>query len=180
MKTWIALFRGINVSGNNTLPMADLREHLEGLKLRNVQTYIQSGNAVFDAPAKTATSISQKIKRRISDRHGFEPQIFVLSKDELVSAVEANPFPDALSDPKTLHFFFLAQSVADSNFEAIENARKATEDFKLTERVFYLPAPEGIGRSKLAANVHKYLGVATTARNFRTVEKLMRMSSTCR
>ena len=175
MKTWIALFRGINVGGKNTLPMAKLRDDLETLKLKNVRTYIQSGNIVFDATAKTANSISKKIKRRIEDRHGFEPKILILSQDELVAAVEANPFPEAQSDPKTLHFFFLAQSASGPNVDAIESARKATENFKLADRVFYLHAPEGIGRSKLAANVEKHLGVATTARNFRTVEKLMTM-----
>jgi uncharacterized protein (DUF1697 family) len=175
MKTWIALFRGINVSGNNTLPMADLREHLEGLKLRNVQTYIQSGNVVFNATAKTATSISKKIKQRIKERHRFDPNILILSQDDLVAAVKGNPFPKALSDPKTLHFFFLAESASNPNTDAIKSARKVTEDYELTKRIFYLRAPEGIGRSKLAANVEKYLGVATTARNFRTVEKLMTM-----
>ena len=175
MKTWITLFRGINVGGNNVLPMAELKEDLETLKLKNVRTYIQSGNVVFDATAKTVASISKKIKKRIEERHGFEPKILILSQDELAAAVEANPFPKAQSDPKTLHFFFLAESTSDSNMDAIESARKATESFKLTDCVFYLHAPEGIGRSKLAANVEKHLGVTTTARNFRTVEKLMTM-----
>ena len=176
MKTWIALFRGINVGGNNVLPMAELRDDLETLKLKNVRTYIQSGNVVFDASAKTANSIRKKIKQCIEERHGFEPKVLILSEDKLAAAVEANPFPKAQSsDPKTLHFLFLAQSASDPNMDAIDTARKATENFKLTDHVFYLHAPEGIGRSKLAANVEKYLGVTTTARNFRTVEKLMNM-----
>ena len=55
MQTWIALFRGINVGGNNILQMARLKSDLESLKLKNVRTYIQSGNVVFDSTAKTAS-----------------------------------------------------------------------------------------------------------------------------
>ena len=173
METWIALFRGINVGGKNILPMAELRSDFEALKLNNVRTYIQSGNVVFEATAKTTTTISKKIKRRVEERHGFRPELLVLHKDELIAAVEANPFSDATSDPKTLHFFFLVQPTTAAQTDGLEDARKETENFHLTDRVFYLHAPEGIGRSKLAAKVEKHLGVTTTARNFRTVDKLV-------
>jgi len=102
---------------------------LEALKLKNVRTYTQSGNVVSDSTGKTANSISKKIKQRIEDRRGFEPRILILSQDDLYAAVEANPFPRAQLDPKTLHFSFLAQSPADPNMEAIESASKATENF---------------------------------------------------
>ena len=55
MQTWIALFRGINVGGNNILPMAELKSNLESLKLSNVRTYIQSGNVVFESAARTSS-----------------------------------------------------------------------------------------------------------------------------
>ena len=77
--------------------MAELRDDLETLKLKNVRTYIQCGNVVFDASAKTANSIRKKIKQCIEERHGFEPKVLILSEDELAAAVEANPFPKAQS-----------------------------------------------------------------------------------
>ena len=175
MTAWIALFRGINVGGNKLLPMADLRSDLQSLKLSNVRTYIQSGNVVFDASAWSASSLSRKIGQRIEKRHGFRPYVLILDREELLTAIESNPFPYAVSNPKTLHFFFLAEPATHPDIKALENAKTPTEKYKLTDRVFYLYAPDGIGRSRLAANTEKYLGVVTTARNYRTIDKLFSM-----
>ena len=176
MATWIGLFRGVNVGGHNILPMAELRRDLESLKLTNVRTYIQSGNVVFDSTAKNASSIAKKVVSRIEERHGFRPHLIILSLDEWLAAIESNPFTEAVVDPKTLHFFFLAEPAVDPNIEALEKAKSPTESYRLTDRVFYLHAPDGIGRSKLAARAEKYLGVAATARNYRTVAKLLSMA----
>jgi uncharacterized protein (DUF1697 family) len=175
MKTWIALFRGINVGGNNILPMAELRNDLESLKLTNVRTYIQSGNVVFDSTAKTTSSLTKKIGVRIEKQHGFRPHLILLDREGLLAAIESNPFPLAVSNPKTLHFGFLAEPATNPDIKVINNAKSSTERYKLTDRVFYLHAPDGIGRSKLAANAGKYLGVVMTARNYRTVDKLWSM-----
>ena len=176
MATWIALLRGINVGGNNIIKMADLKSDLESLKLKSVRTYIQSGNVVFDSTAKTASSLTKKICSQIEKQHGFRPQLFILDRNDLLAAIKSNPFPNAVSDPKTLHFFFLSEPAADPDIKALDNARNQTENYKLTPRVFYLHAPDGIGRSKLAANAEKHLGVVTTARNYRTVDKLRFMA----
>ena len=175
MQTWIALLRGINVGGNNILPMAKLKSDLESLNLKNVRTYIQSGNIVFDSTAKTASSLSSKIARRIEERHRFRPQLLILRAEDLLLAIESNPFPKAVSDPKTLHFFFLAEPASNPDTKALDDAKTSSERYKLTDGVFYLHAPDGIGRSKLAANAAKHLGVVTTARNYRTVDKLLSM-----
>ena len=108
MDTWIALFRGINVGGNNILPMAELRSDLESLKLKNVRTYIQSGNVVFDSTTGAAPSLTKKIRQRIEKEHGFRPHVLIFSHEKLATAIELNPFPMAVSEPKSLHFFFLA------------------------------------------------------------------------
>lgn len=175
MTTWIALFRGINVGGNNILPMAELRSDLQSLKLRNVRTYIQSGNAIFDSEAKTASFLTKKISRQIEKQHGFRPHLLILDREELLAAIKSNPFPKAISNPKTLHFYFFAEPVTNPDMKALDKAKIPTEKYKLMNRVFYLYAPDGIGRSKLAANAEKYLGVVTTARNYRTVDKLLSM-----
>ncbi|MCC9599107.1 DUF1697 domain-containing protein [Stieleria sp. JC731] len=178
MQTWIALFRGINVGGNNILPMAKLRENLESLQLRNVQTYIQSGNAVFESKAKTSGPLTKKIQQAIESEHGFRPNLILLSSEQFEETIEANPFPDASDDPKSLHFFFLQTPATDADLPAIDAIKSETEQYVLTDSVFYLHAPEGIGRSKLAAKVERYLDVPTTARNFRTVQKLSEMVGT--
>jgi uncharacterized protein (DUF1697 family) len=175
MTRWIALLRGINVGGNNILPMAELRGDLESLKLENVRTYIQSGNVIFDSTVRTATSLTEKIGGRIEKQYGFRPHLLIFDRKTLQAAIKSNPFPKAVADPKTLHFFFLDEPATDPDLEALDSAKTPTESYKLTDRVFYLHAPDGIGRSKLAANAEKYLGVVTTARNYRTVDKLFAM-----
>lgn len=175
MQTWIALFRGINVGGNNILPMADLKRYLESLGLNNVRTYIQSGNVVFDSTASDLSSLSETIARHIEEQQGFIPQILLLSPKDLLKAIESNPFSTAVSDPKTLHFGFLAEPATNPDTSALDEIRASTERYKLIDSVFYLHAPDGIGRSKLAANAEKHLGVVMTVRNYRTVDKLREM-----
>lgn len=175
MKTWVALFRGINVGGNNILPMADLRSDLEALKLKNVRTYIQSGNVVFEAGIRSAGPLQKKMSDLIEKRHGFRPNVVILNGQQLLDAIDANPFEQAAAEPKSVHFFFLSEPATDADIKAIKSAQAATEGFHLTDEVFYLLAPNGIGRSKLAANAERYLKVSTTARNFRTVDKLRTM-----
>jgi uncharacterized protein (DUF1697 family) len=176
MKRWIALFRGINVVGNNRLPMACLVRHLEALKLKNIKTYIQSGNVVFDSSSTSLTSLRRSIVARIEAEQGFAPKLLFLSPDELQQALQDNPFPQAAAEPQSLHFFFLEQASTNPNTRALESAKAETESYVLTDRVFYLHAPEGIGRSKLASTAEKHLGVTATARNLRTVEKLMALA----
>ena len=177
MQTWIALFRGINVGGNNILPMAELRSGLEALKFQNVRSYIQSGNVVFESSSKSAASLGKRIAGWVEEGFGFRPQVLLLKREDLLAAVEQNPFPGAISEPKTLHFSFLATTPSKPDHAALERAKAATERYALVGSVFYLHAPDGIGRSKLAASAEKHLGVVTTSRNYNSVDKLLTLVS---
>ncbi len=172
MRRWIALFRGINVGGNNVLPMKELVSDLKTLKLENIRTYIQSGNIVFDSEQRNIKALAKTITERIERRHGFGPKVLIISSDDLQNAINANPFPNAVSDPKSLHFFFLEKPPATPNVKALDLAKTPTEAYLLKGSLFFLHAPDGIGRSKLCATAEKHLGVAATARNYRTVEKI--------
>jgi uncharacterized protein (DUF1697 family) len=176
MKTYVALFRGINVGGNNVLPMKDLVALLENIGSQNVTTYIQSGNAVLQNREEDASLLSSKIRAAIKKSHGFEPQVLLLEPKEIERAVESNPFPEAESEPKTLHVHFLASRPKNPDLGALDSIKSDRERFALRDRFFYLHAPDGIGRSKLAANAEKLLGVALTGRNWRTVRKVMTMA----
>ena len=176
MSTWIALFRGINVGGNNILPMKDLKADLEDLKLEAVKTYIQSGNVVFRSKSKSPKALAAKISARVEARHGFKPKVFLLSIADLEDAMRSNPFPEGESEPKTLHLGFLSSKATAPNLDAMKAAMSKSERFRLTDTVFYLHAPDGIGRSKLAAGAEKWLGVSVTGRNWRTVQKLVDMA----
>jgi uncharacterized protein (DUF1697 family) len=176
MKTYIALFRGINVGGKNVLAMEDLVATLEYTGARDVATYIQSGNAVFRSEEKDASFLSDRIRAAIEERHGFEPQVLVLGSEELERAVRSNPFPEAESDLRTLHLYFMAASPERPDLDGLEEIQGKRERFFLGEGVFFLHAPDGIGRSRLAANAERLLGVPATARNWRTVRKVMEMA----
>jgi uncharacterized protein (DUF1697 family) len=176
MKTYIALFRGVNVGGTNVLPMKDLVALLENIGSQNVKTYIQSGNAVFQNQEENPALLSNKIRVTLKKRHGLEPQVLLLTPEEIDRAIESNPFPEAESEPKTLHIHFLATMPKNPDLGALESIKSDRERFALKDRVFYLHAPDGIGRSKLAANTEKLLGVAITGRNWRTVCKIMTMA----
>ena len=178
MNTYIAFFRGINVGGNCSLPMKELVAALEEVGARNVRTYIQSGNAVFESAEKNLTRLSKQVPAEIMKRRGFEPYVHILTIEALARAIAANPFPEAVIDPGSLHLGFLASSPKNPDMEKLSSLKKESERFHLIEDVFYLHAPEGVGRSKLAASSERLLGVPMTDRNWRTVCKVMEMAKT--
>jgi uncharacterized protein (DUF1697 family) len=175
MKTFIALFRGINVGGNHKLPMKELVALLETLGLQNIRTYIQSGNVVFQCKAADAAKLSAQIGAAIRKSHGFEPRVLLLDAAKLEKIIKANPFPEAEAAANTLHFIFLAEVPPGPDLVGIENIRAASERCELKGDVFYPHAPDGIGRSKLVANMERLLGVPVTGRNWNTVLKLREM-----
>jgi uncharacterized protein (DUF1697 family) len=176
MKTYVALFRGINVGGHNRLPMKDLVAALGKAGAQDVETYVQSGNAVFRSEETDASLLSHRIGAAIKEGHGFEPRVLLLASEEVESAVRSNPFPAAESEPKTLDVYFLASSPESPDLDALERMKGDRERFVLEDGIFYLHAPDGVGRSRVAANAERLLGVPVTARNWRTVRKVMEMA----
>ena len=177
MNTFIALLRGVNVGGHHKLPMRELVQLLEALGLHNVQTYIQSGNVIFQTETSDPAALSQMISRAIGQSHRFTPQVFILDMAALRQAIAANPFPEGEAAPKSLHLFFLDDDPKHLDWAALEAVKQTNERYALVDRVFYLHAPDGIGRSKLAEKVGQGWGVAITARNWRTVNTLMGMAT---
>lgn len=176
MTPYVALLRGINVGGKNSLPMQDLRDILAALDCEDVNTYIQSGNAVFRCD-DDRTLLSSNIETAVEKKFGFTPTVLLLTIDDYQSILSANPFPEAVDDPKSLHISFLSEAPVDPDLNSLRTLMSPTENFKLLEYAFYLHAPDGIGRSKLAAKVDKCLGVPTTGRNWRTATKLAELAA---
>ncbi|MBF9035224.1 DUF1697 domain-containing protein [Rhodobacterales bacterium HKCCE2091] len=170
MTARVLLLRGINVGGRNSLPMSDLRTVLEDLGARDVATYIQSGNAVFRGDVS-----SDAVTVGIEARAGFRPQALVLTAAAFRAVADANPYPDAAAaDGKAVHVFFCDGAPRDPD-GATRALATETEDVTVTGNAAYLLAPEGIGRSKLAARLERLLGVPATARNWKTVTALAGM-----
>jgi uncharacterized protein (DUF1697 family) len=155
--------------------MKELVALLEGLGCEDVRTYIQSGNAVFRSRRTPDEGFAGEIREAIAARFGFEPQVLLLSQTMMERAVRNNPFDTSVG--KALHFGFLTEEPADPDLAALEDLKAPSEEWQLKDDVFYLYAPDGIGRSKLAAAVERKLGVSMTARNWNTVSRLMALAA---
>jgi uncharacterized protein (DUF1697 family) len=166
--TYVLLLRSVNVGGTGSLAMKDLVALLEKQGATDVRTYIQSGNAIFRMKTGNASRLPAKVRAGLSRKLGFAPEVILLRLEDLESAIASNPYAEA----EALHLTFLASAPKTPDLAALERLRKENERFTLKGRVFYLHAPDGVGKSRLAARIERALGVAGTARNWRTVCKL--------
>ena len=171
MTKFIALLRGINVGGKNILPMKEFRGLLSKLGCEGVATYIQSGNAIFRYSGDAA-ELPGLISGTVESEFGFRPSVMVLSEDEFSAIVARTPFVAEIEDPRFLNIWFMRESATRANLARMHDIAANGEKFLLTDLAFYLHAPNGVGRSKLAGQVEKCLGVDATARNWRTVGKI--------
>lgn len=174
---WVALFRGINVGGNNKLPMADLRALASELGFDNPRTYIASGNLVFGSD-KAVAELEELLAAAVQQSFGFTPSIIMRSVAELQSALASNPFAGRVTEGKQLHLFFLDEPASTYDEIKLRELAVASEDFALIGRVFYLFAPEGIGRSRLAEKMEPYFPRRMTARNLNSVAAIVALAET--
>lgn len=174
MKTWIVLLRGINVGGNRIIRMVELRRLLENLGFQTVRTYIQSGNCVLNAvPSMDAATVGATITTAIKAKFGHDVPAIALPRSALADAIESTPYAVDPDDIKSVYLFFLSEPVLMPDLAPLEAIKHETERFHLTQRAFYLHAPKGIWKSKLAAKVETYFGVSMTARNLRSAHKIL-------
>ena len=181
MNTYIALLRAVNVGGTGKLSMAELRKLLEGLGYKNVQTYIQSGNAVFDATG-TAAKVGAAVAAGLEKLTGARVDVIVRTHDELTRLIEANPFAkEAAADGARVAVAFLggqAGEAAGPALQAIVEKYPARRDrFHVAGNHIYFHFTDGAGETKLVGKtVDKAIGVPGTGRNWNTVLKLHAMS----
>ena len=159
------------------MPMKVLRTILENLGCHDAATYIQSGNVVFRHASSDATSLEAAISSAVAESRGFEPRVLLFSVNEFTRCVKENPFGLAEAESKSLHIWFLTAPAEAPNIEKMNSLKAGSEEYAMTGNAFYLFAPDGIGRSKLAASVEKLLGVPATARNSRTASKICEMAT---
>ena len=187
-RTFIALLRGINVGGHNKVPMAELRTLCEGLGWEEVQSYVQSGNLVFEAPGEPASlkkglepaSLEAELERAIQGRFGLSISVIVRAAADWPAYVAGNPFPGASeSAPNAV---MLALSKAPPKPGAAEGLRERAADGERIERVgdaLWIHYAGGSARSKLSpALLDRLVGSPVTTRNWRTVLKLDELART--
>lgn len=174
IKTYIALLRGINVSGHKKILMADLRNLLQKIGFIEVQTYIQSGNVVFSS-SEDKTDLERIISEAILKKYGWEVPVLVLTSSEINLILENCPFSD---EKKEKSYFVLLQAAPSSeSIAAIESVFYPNEEFVITNSCVYLYSEFGAAKAKLGTNFfERKLKVKATARNYRTMNKLLEMS----
>ncbi len=174
MKTYIALLRGINVSGHKKILMADLKLLFENLGFQEVQTYIQSGNVVFQSTTK-AKECEQLIYNSILKKYGWEVPILVKTASEIKFILDICPFPQ---EKKEKSYFVLLQSApSSSTILETKKIKYSNEEFAITNSCIYLYSELGAAKSKLSTNFfERKLKVKATARNYRTMVKLLSLA----
>lgn len=180
MPKYIGLVRGINVGGNNLLKMSDLKTICESAGFTNVQTYVNSGNVIFDA--RSPSNLAKKIEDGIRRSAGLDVRVVVRTPDELRAAIAANPFPvGPMRELKRMMITFLSDTPSAAGRATFFDACKAfPEEVHLEGRELYIYYSDGDGpaRSKLAnMPLEKKLGVTGTARNWNTVTKLLELAT---
>lgn len=176
MKTYIALLRGINVSGRKKILMKDLSSIFESLGFMNVKTYIQSGNVLFQDKSKNVKELISLIEKKIREVFEFEVIVFIRSKEELKAIIQSNPF--SKKDSNRIYVFFLNESKKNLDLTEIETVKIKGEELVIQNKEIYFFSPKGYGVSKLSNNfLEKKLNVSATTRNWKTVITLSELTN---
>jgi uncharacterized protein (DUF1697 family) len=174
--TLVALLRGINVGGRNTVPMAELRELLSSLGYDDVVTYIQSGNVVFRAGG-SADHVGAEVERAIAGAFDTTPSVLIRTPKELQQIVAQNPYLARGADMSKLHVVFLDHAPVKSATATLDPDRSPPDELTVKGREIFLHVPNGAGRTKLTLDyLERVLGVRGTQRNWKTLLKLIELS----
>jgi len=175
---YIALLRGINLSGHKIVKMDRLRKAFEELGFGDVKTYIQSGNVVFDAPVRDPRRLAKKIEEKIISQFGFPVPVQVKTAEEVGEVIRNNRLVREKDiDVSKLHVTFLASAPEKGVLAALVAVDAAPDRFHCSGGAVYLHCPDGYHATKLGNNVlEKMLKTGTTTRNWKTVNQLYQMT----
>jgi len=171
--------RGVNVTGHNTIKMEVLRGLCQGLGFRNVETYVQSGNIVFQALLENPEAISKRIGETVLRSFGFDTPVIVRTSKEMRNVIGNNPFlKEKGIDSSKLHVTFLSETAQKGSEKKLETLATNPDRFYPASHEIYLYCPGGYGRTRLSNNaIEKALSVEATTRNWKTTNTLFEMVS---
>ena len=178
MPAVIAMLRAVNLGSHNRVKMDALCSLCTSLKLRDPQTYVQSGNVVFGTNERDLVKVSKRLADAIEREFGFRTEVIVRSTAEMGDVVARNPFAQrrGIEPGKFLVVFFSGQPGADAR-EKIQSIKTDGEVLYLDGRELYIYFPNGQGRSKIStAGLERILKVPGTGRNWNSVTKLLEMA----
>jgi uncharacterized protein (DUF1697 family) len=179
MAVYVSLLRAVNVGGRK-LAMTDLRALFQRLGHDDVVTYVQSGNVVSRAAARSAAAVERAVHEAIAEELGLDVDVLVRTANELRTVHDRNPFlrgPGSAPAPKALHVTFLASRPAAARVRELDDRAFAPDEFRVDGREVFVLCPNGYGRTKITnAWFERKLGVAATTRNWATVTKLVELA----
>ncbi|HGH7175885.1 TPA: DUF1697 domain-containing protein [Bacillus wiedmannii] len=171
MTIYIALLRGINVGGHKIIKMATLKQMFESIGLKQVKTYIQSGNIVFKSE-EDIIFLKERIQSEIKNVFGFDVPVMLSTHDEFINIIKRCPYKaDSLLEGESIHVAFLANELSEKERDLLLMQKNDTEDCYIDEKVVYLFFKNSIRNSKLMNQFQK-LHTPATVRNWRTVNKI--------
>ncbi|MCX6144510.1 MAG: DUF1697 domain-containing protein [Ignavibacteriales bacterium] len=180
MHTYISMLRGINVSGQKMIKMTELKALYESLRLKNMATYIQSGNVVFQSKDNDPVLIGTSIEKAIEKSFGFPVTVVLRQPADFRKVISKCPFLGTTrTDESKLYVTFLKSRPALALVKAMALvADKSTDTYQISGIEIYLHCLNGYGKTTFS-NVffEKHLKVAATTRNWKTVQTLLAMSS---
>jgi Uncharacterized protein conserved in bacteria len=179
MQTYIAILRGINVSGNRMIKMDALRQLFSDMGFIGIKSYIQSGNIIFQSENDNDKTLEQTITEQILSRFGFDVPVIVIGREELRNIIEQNPYlSDKAKEGSHLHVTFLAEKPEQSLVDKLNNDENLSDEFKIGERAVYLYCPHGYSKTKISNSlIENRLKVIATTRNWKTCNELLAIAS---
>lgn len=178
MNTYIALLRGINVSGHKIIKMERLREVLAELDFHNIRTYIQSGNIIFESSMDDVAVLEYRISQKILEHFGFEVPVRIATLKELKTIVAENPFiKENLENPTQPYVAFLSDVPLESNYVNLKAMDFGNDQFIHKDKVLYLWYADSPANTKLSnVSIEGKLKLKATSRNWKTVLKLIALA----
>ena len=175
MPVIISMLRGVNVGGHNKVKMEALRALYTSLKLRDSQTYVQSGNVIFRTEEGDLARLAKRIEEGIERTFGFHSDVILRTSSELREVLAKNPFAARRNiEPNKLLIVFLANDPAPEAREKIRTLKADPEEVKIAGRELYIYFPNGIGQSKLSVPaLLKTLNTSGTGRNWTSITRML-------
>ena len=169
------MLRGINVSGQKKIRMAELKSLYESLGLTDVATYVQSGNVVFDSEEQDAAKLKSSIEAKIESAFGFSAPVLIRTGSDFQRIIANHPFKN--EEPIRVLVTFLYEFPEKSGLEELCHYEDKVDQFVIGEQEIFLFCPGGYGRTKLSNNFfEKKLDVLATTRNWKSVNALYQIA----
>ncbi len=180
MPTYISILRGINVSGHRVIKMDVLRQLFAELGFKNIQTYIQSGNIIFQSEKLNPGEIKITIQNKIKEFNGFDVPVIILTLNELQHIINNNPFVhDRSKDAAHLHVTFLSDTPDNKRLKKFISELCNPDEMLLNSKAIYLYCPNGYSKSKFTNTyLENKLKVKATTRNWKTTLELLHIAET--